>query len=59
MNLLLAIPILASGLASPNPTSDVERKLPELDAIKWYNTPALTMEALHGKTVLVEVFRTW
>ena len=32
---------------------------PELDAIKWYNTPPLTMEAFKGKAVLVEVFRTW
>ena len=32
---------------------------PELDAVKWYNTPPLTMEAFKGKAVLVEVFRTW
>jgi len=32
---------------------------PELDAVKWYNTPPLTLEAFKGKAVLVEVFRTW
>ena len=32
---------------------------PELEAVKWYNTPPLALEQMQGKAVLVEVFRTW
>ena len=32
---------------------------PDLEAVKWYNTPPMALEQLLGKAVLVEVFRTW
>ena len=32
---------------------------PEIEAVKWYNTPPLALEQMLGKAVLVEVFRTW
>ena len=32
---------------------------PEIQAVKWYNTPPLALEQMQGKAVLVEVFRTW
>ena len=31
---------------------------PELKAVKWYNSPALTLEDLRERAVLIEVFRT-
>jgi len=50
----LAVTFLAS-LA----TAQVGQKPPELDAVKWYNTPPLALEQLEGKAILIEVFRTW
>jgi peroxiredoxin len=32
---------------------------PELDVVRWLNTPALSFEELRGKAVLLEFFRTW
>ena len=52
----LAVLALAPAMAAQ---SAVGGPAPELDALKWYNTPPLTMEAFKGKAVLVEVFRTW
>ena len=34
-------------------------KVPELNAVKWYNTAPLSLEDLKGKAVLLQVFRTW
>jgi hypothetical protein len=33
--------------------------MPEFEALKWYNTPPLSLEDLKEKAVLIEVFRTW
>ena len=41
------------------PSAQVGQKPPELDAVKWYNTPPLALEQMQGKAILVEVFRTW
>ncbi len=32
---------------------------PVIEAVQWYNAPPLTLEDLKGRTILVEVFRTW
>ena len=49
-----------AGLArSSEPAPELGAEAPELKAVKWYNTPPLTMAALRGQAVLVEVFRTW
>ena len=32
---------------------------PEFVPAKWYKSPPLTLEQLHGKAVLVVIFRTW
>ena len=32
---------------------------PELNAVKWYNSPALSLADLREHAVLIEVFRTW
>ena len=37
----------------------VGSKAPALDAVKWYNTPPLSLESMNKKAILVEVFRTW
>ncbi len=54
--LILALGTLA--LAS-TAGAQVGEKPPELEAVKWYNTPPLALEQMLGKAVLVEVFRTW
>ena len=54
--------LLAAGLlaASPVvPAAQLGETPPALEAVRWYNTPPLALERLHGKAVLVEVFRTW
>jgi len=33
--------------------------MPSFEGATWYNTPALSMEDLEGRAVMVEVFRTW
>jgi hypothetical protein len=49
----------ATLAATPATAQRVGSPPPELDAVKWYNTPPLTLGDLKGKAVLVEVFRTW
>lgn len=34
-------------------------RLPEFDAVKWYNTVPIAAADLQDKAVLIEVFRTW
>lgn len=34
-------------------------RLPEFDALKWYNTVPIAAADLQDKAVLIEVFRTW
>lgn len=55
----LGLAALALALAPTTSAQNVGQKPPELDAVKWYNTPPLTLDRLAGKAVLVEVFRTW
>jgi hypothetical protein len=50
---------LTLALACTAPAFASEGTFPAFEAVKWYNTPALDGEALKGKAVLVEVFRTW
>jgi len=53
---------LALGMALASASAAVtpgDERPPELDPVKWYNTPPLALEQLQGKAVLVEVFRTW
>jgi hypothetical protein len=47
----LALPTHAQGGIGQPP--------PEFKATKWYNTAPITLEDLKGKTVLIQVFRTW
>lgn len=52
---LFSVVLLATlGLAASG-----ERKAPEFDAKKWYNTAPLKLEDLQGKVVHIQVFRTW
>ena len=55
---IAALVVLAAGSICQI-EAQVGSPLPEIKAVKWYNTPPLTNEDLHGKAVLVEVFRTW
>ena len=48
-----------AALPQPAATQSIGAKPPAIDAVKWYNTPPLALDALRGKAVLVEVFRTW
>ena len=51
--------LLALVAAAPVSAAQVGTEPPRIDAVKWYNTPPLALDALAGKAVLVEVFRTW
>lgn len=51
---LLALPLI-SGTGPAN----LGAQLPEFEAIKWYNTPPLSIEDMGNKAVFIEVFRTW
>lgn len=56
--ILLTVGLALAALVTPAP-AQVGSKPPELEAVKWYNSPALTWEQLQGKAVMLEVFRTW
>ena len=47
------------ALAPTLPAQTLGSPPPALEAVQWYNSPPLTLEDLKGRTVLVEVFRTW
>ena len=55
----LALALLTSSAFNPTDAQALGAPPPEFRAIKWYNTPPLSLEDLRGKAVLVEVFRTW
>ena len=55
--LILTLTVAAVAFASTAVAQGT--RLDKLDAVKWYNTPPLALEQLHGKAVLFEVFRTW
>lgn len=57
---LAAVALLATfGPAPALAASGEGTAPPELKAIKWYNSPALSLEDLRERAVLIEVFRTW
>jgi hypothetical protein len=53
--------VLAGALALPfvGGGPPLSGSMPEFEALKWYNTPPLSLEDLKEKAVLIEVFRTW
>ncbi|MBI3818044.1 MAG: hypothetical protein HY286_05075 [Planctomycetes bacterium] len=59
-NITIAILTVAGALA---PAASAQAKLgappPEFDAVKWYNSPPLTLSELKGKAVYLDIFRTW
>ena len=57
MKRLIAAPVLA--LAATAASAQVGQKAPALDVVRWYNTPPIALEKMQGRTILVEVFRTW
>ena len=56
--LLPALGLAALALVAPA-RAEVGKPPPELDAVKWYNSPPLVLGDLQGKAVMIEVFRTW
>ena len=57
MRLLLASVLAVAGASAT--AADPGDPMPAFDAVRWYNTPALTNADLQGKAVLIDVFRTW
>lgn len=55
---ILVLPILAH-LAVANTTGAQLGQKATLDVVEWFNSPPISSDLLQGKTVLVEVFRTW
>jgi len=53
----LAVLFLAAAAATAE--AQVGEKAPALDVVQWYNSPPISAELLQGRTVLIEVFRTW
>jgi hypothetical protein len=58
------LPIVAAAIAAPlifgaDGPKTPGGKLPEFDAVKWYNTVPISAADLQDKAVLIEVFRTW
>ena len=56
MKRLFAALALVAGATTAN--AQVGQKA-TIDAVQWMNSPPISAELLQGKTVLVEVFRTW
>ena len=46
-------------LVAASTSAQVGQKAPALDVVQWYNSPPISAELLEGRTVLIEVFRTW
>lgn len=57
MRLLTASALAACASAAS--AQDIGSPMPALEAVRWFNTPALSAEDLQGKAVLIDVFRTW
>ncbi|MCB9898865.1 MAG: hypothetical protein H6825_12745 [Planctomycetes bacterium] len=51
--------VVVAYLAPPATAQRIGLPPPELEAVKWYNAPALQLADLRERAVLVEVFRTW
>jgi hypothetical protein len=57
---LCSLALLAVAVSAPPAMAQkVGSVPPELKAVKWYNSPALSLEDLRERAVLIEVFRTW
>lgn len=57
---LCSLALLVVAVSAPATMAQkVGQMPPELKAVKWYNSPALTLEDLRERAVLIEVFRTW
>lgn len=57
---LLAMTLVAAAtFVAPAAGQRIGMPPPELEAVKWYNTPPLQLADLREHAVLVEVFRTW
>ena len=50
---------LALVLVAASASAQVGQKAPALDVVQWYNSPPISAEQLEGRTLLIEVFRTW
>jgi len=55
----IAGPMLGLAALAAPAVGQAGQRAPELDGVRWYNSPPLTLEKLEGKAVLFEVFRTW
>ena len=58
----LLVPLTLLVVVALAPSSAAQRiglAPPELEAVKWYNSPELSLEDLRERAVLIEVFRTW
>ena len=62
MKVFVVLSLALAGFAQPRPSADeipIGKAPPEFKADKWYNTAPLSLDDLKGKTVLIQVFRTW
>ncbi len=50
--------VLALWAGATTASAQVGQKA-TIDVVQWFNTPPLSAENMQGRTVLVEVFRTW
>ncbi len=51
---LTTAPLVSPGIALESP-----RKAPEWQISEWINSPALTVEALKGKVIIIDFFQLW
>lgn len=58
---LLSVPLLALATGpAVGQSIEVGDKVPEIDAVKWYNVKGdVSMKNLRGKVVLVDFWATW
>lgn len=56
---LIPVALLLGGVLAPPGHASEGFAPPELKAVKWYNSPELSLEDLRERAVLFEVFRTW
>ena len=55
----IAGPMLGLAALTAPALGQAGQRAPELEGVRWYNSPPLSLDKLAGKAVLVEVFRTW
>ena len=60
LKLFASLSLALAALAVPaHAQGGVGKPPPELKGTKWYNTAPISLDDLKGKTVLIQVFRTW